>query len=94
MSSGLAPSQELGKGEKKGPSLPQLPEPGGACMDKQGGERRPHLDGKALTLRFVVSHQHVAALSREVVVQPVKCLHVVLPPGPADAVPLRAGVIH
>lgn len=60
----------------------------------QTGERRPHLDGKALTLRFVVSHQQVGALSRKVVVQAIKCLHVVLPPGPADAVPLRTDVIH
>lgn len=57
------------------------------------GEKRPHLDGKALTLRFMVSHQHVVALSRKVVVQAVKRLHMVLPPGPADAVPLRTYVI-
>ena len=52
------------------------------------------MDGKTLTLGFVVSHQRVAALSRKVVVQAVKRLHVVLPPGPADAVPLRTYIIH
>ena len=65
-----------------------------AAWTSKTGEKRPHLDGKALTLRFVVSHQHVAALSRKVVVQAVKGLHMVLPPGAADAVPLRTGVIH
>lgn len=38
--------------------------------------------------------QGIAALPREVVVQAIKCLHMVLSPCPADAVPLRAGIVH
>lgn len=38
--------------------------------------------------------QRVAALPREVVVEAIKRLHMVLSPRPADAVPLRAGIVH
>jgi hypothetical protein len=74
------------------PRPAQPPRPTGAFVDTR--TRRPHLDGEALPLRFMVPHQCVAALPRQVVVEAIERLHMVLPPCPADVVPLRTSIVH
>lgn len=87
------PNEHIAFPNPESKASPQAATEPGRSLWSRGSKSQSHLDQQAgLSGLFTVPQQRVRAQAREVVVEAVECLKVVLTPRPAGQLPLKAKI--